>query len=68
MEATDAGNDGHQRVMLVSKDMDVFQVFETEELEKALNRENTVHAAFLKSEMANMVKRELKKLSDFLNE
>ena len=54
--------------MSVSKDMDVFQVFETEELEKALNRENTVHTAFLKSEMANMVKRELKKLSDFLNE
>lgn len=68
LEAKDAGNDGHQRIMLVSKDMDVFQVFATEELGKALNRENIVHAAFLKSEMANMVKRELRKLADFLGE
>lgn len=68
LEAKNAGNDGHQRIMLVSKDMDVFQVFETEELDRALNRENTVHAAFLKSEIAAMVNRELRKLADFLGE
>lgn len=67
LEAKDAGNDGHQRIMLVSKDMDVFQLFETEELDKALNKENTVHAAFLKSEMAEMARRELRKLADFLD-
>ena len=67
LEAKDAGNDGHQRIMLVSKDMDVFQLFETEELDRTLNKENTVHAAFLKSEMAEMARRELRRLADFLD-
>ncbi len=65
LEAKNAGNDGHQRIMLVSKDMDVFQLFETEELDQALNKENIVHVAFLKSEMAEMVKREFRKFADF---
>ena len=67
LEAKGAGADGHQRVLLVAKNMEIFQVLETEELDQALNKENTVHAAILKSEMAQMVNVELRKLADFLS-
>lgn len=67
LEAKDAGNDGHQRILLAAKAIEILQMLETEELDAALNKENTVHVAFLKSEMAKMVNVELRKLSDFLS-
>jgi hypothetical protein len=42
-------------------------LFDIEELDTALNKVNTVHAAFLKGEMAKMVHNEFNKLADFLN-
>ena len=68
LEAKDAGNDGHQRIMLVSKDMDVFQLFTSAELDQALNRDSMVHAAVLKSCISGAAQRELRRLADFLGE
>ena len=67
LEAVDAGNDGKQKIAHMAKELEIFRLFETEELDKALNKTNTVHAAFLKGEMAKMVREEFCRLSDFLN-
>ncbi len=67
LEAVDAGKDGRQKVARMAGDLEVFKLFEAEELDKALNKTNTVHAAFLKGSMAEMVREEFNRLSDFLN-
>lgn len=51
-EAKDAGDDGHQRIVLAARELEIFRLFDIEELDTALNKVNTVHAAFLKGEMA----------------
>lgn len=67
LEARDAGADGHNRIMLLAKNLEVFRTYEIEELDKALDKVNTVHAAFLRSEMAKAVHNEFSRLEDFLN-
>ena len=67
LEAEDAGADGHNRIMLLAKNLEVFRIYKVEELDKALNKVNTVHAAFLQSEMAKQIRNEFSKLEDFLN-
>lgn len=67
LEARDAGTDGHNRIMLLAKNLEVFRTYEIEELDKALDKVNTVHAAFLRSEMAKAVHNEFSRLEDFLN-
>ena len=42
-------------------------LYDVEELDKALDKVNTVHMAFLKSDMAKMVYNEFKRLNSFLN-
>ena len=65
IEATDAGSDGAAKIRSAAKDLEILTLFEIEELDKALNRVNTVHAAVLKSEMATMVYNQLKKWQIF---
>lgn len=67
LEANDAADDGHQRILTAANGLEVFRLFDIEELDKALNKVNTVHVAFLKGEMAKTVHHEFNKLSDFLN-
>ncbi len=67
VEAKDAGDDGKNRIALAAKDIEVFRLFSVEELDKALNKVNTVHAALVKSEMAQMVHKEFDKLAKFMN-
>lgn len=67
LEASDAGSDGHNRVMLLAKNLEVFRLYDIEELDTALNKANTVHVAFTKSEMAKMVYNEFKRLANFLS-
>lgn len=67
LEAKDAGDDGHAKMVYLAKDLEVFVLYDVEELDKALDRVNTVHIAFLKSEMAKMVHNEFKRLQTFLN-
>ncbi len=67
LEASDAGDDGHQRIVLAAQGLKIWRLFTTEELDKALNKVNTVHSAFKRGETARMVQNEFEKLADFLN-
>ncbi len=67
LEATDAGADGHSKILAAGKNVEILTLFSIEELDKALNRTNTVHAALLKSEMAQMVYNQLQKWQNFIN-
>ena len=67
LEAQDAGADGHNRIMSLAKNIEVFNLFKIEELDKELAKENTVHLAFIKGAMANSVRETFVRLTSFLN-
>ena len=50
-----------------AKEIEIYTLFNSEELDKELNRENTVYLAVVKSNIANMVKDSLIRLTAFLN-
>lgn len=67
LEAKDAGADGHNKIMNLAKNLEIFRTFNVEELDKELDRVNTVHIAFLHGEMAKAVQFEVSRLENFLN-
>ncbi len=67
LEATDAGADGTEKITRHAGDLKIFRLFTTEELDKALDKINTVHAALLKSDMAEMVSHKFEQMTDFLD-
>lgn len=67
LEAKDAGADGKKKMASLAKDLEVFVLYDVEELDKALDKVNTVHAAFVKGEMSKMVHNELHRFQTFLN-
>ena len=67
IDAVDAGEDGKAKIRAAAKNVEILTLFTVEELDKALNRVNTVHAALLKSEMAQMVHNQLQKWQNFIN-
>ena len=67
LEAKGAGADGHAKMVAMAKNIEIFDLYDVEELDKALDRVNTVHAAFLKNKMSEMVYNEFKRLDKFLN-
>lgn len=67
LEAADAGADGHNKIMSLAQNIEVFNLFKIEELDKELAKENTVHLAFIKGSMANSVRETFVRLTSFLN-
>ena len=67
LEATDAGADGHNKILSLARELEIFNIYTVEELDKALDKNNTVHLAFEKSEMANKICGEFRKINNFLN-
>lgn len=67
LEAVDAGADGNTKIRAAAKNTEILTLFSIEELDKALNRVNTVHAALLKSEMSQTVYKQLRKWQNFIN-
>lgn len=67
LEAVDAGADGHNKIMSLAKNIEVFNLFKIEELDKELAKENTVHLAFIKGNMASSVRETFVRLTSFLN-
>ena len=63
--ATDAGSDGAAKIGAAARDTEILRLFSTDELDRALGRVNTVHAALLKGQMAESVYRQLKKWQNF---
>ena len=67
LEAQDAGTDGHNKILSLAKNLEVFNLFKIEELDKELAKDNTVHLAFIKSAMSNSVRETFVRLTSFLN-
>ena len=66
--ATDAGEDGLKKLHHLTTQMSVYRLFSVEELDKTLDKGNTVYLAFLSSKMSEMVKDNFEKLSEFLKD
>lgn len=66
LEASDAGSDGHKKMMAYAKNLEVFNLFKIEELDKELARENTVYLALAKGNMAKAVRETFVRLTSFL--
>ena len=66
VDAVDAGEDGHKRIVLMAKELKVFSLYKANDLDEALDKVNTVHIAVLKSDIAKMVKEDLERLETFL--
>lgn len=67
IQATDAGADGKNKIERAAKNIKILTLFSIEELDKALNKTNTVHIALLKGPMSNNVYNQLQKWQNFLN-
>ena len=65
IEAKDAGSDGKEKMVLLAKNIEIFNLFSIDELDMTLNRENTVNIAILKSSVSKMVYNNLKKYQNF---
>ncbi|MBQ9271856.1 MAG: DUF448 domain-containing protein [Alphaproteobacteria bacterium] len=68
IEATDAGDDGRQKVAVMARDLETFILYDVASLSAALNRENTVYLAVKKSPMSTMVRSAFQRYHKFLNE
>lgn len=66
IEAANAGKDGHEKMAFLAKGIEIFNLFDIDELDMALNKENTVHIAVLKGDMVRMVYNNLKKFQNFI--
>ncbi|MBO7556064.1 MAG: DUF448 domain-containing protein, partial [Alphaproteobacteria bacterium] len=67
LQATNAGTDGKNKMQSAAKDIKILTLFSSEELDKALNKVNTVHLAILKGPMSQNVYNQLQKWQDFIN-
>ena len=68
IEASDAGDDGKQKIAAMAKDVEKYGLYDVATLSKALNRENTVYLAVKNTPMSKMVGLALKRYQTFLNE
>lgn len=68
VQATDAGEDGRQKITAIAKDLEKFTLYDVVNLSTALNRESTVHLAVKQGQMSAMVHTALKRYQTFLNE
>lgn len=66
IEASDAGHDGQEKMAFLAKNIEIFNLFSIDELDKTLNRENTVHIAILKGDASRIVYQNLKKYQNFI--
>lgn len=66
IQATDAGRDGKEKMALLAKSLEIFNLFSIDELDATLNKENTVHIAVLKNNASSMIYNNLKKYQNFL--
>jgi len=66
IEAKDAALDGKEKVVLFAKNIEIFNLFSIDELDKALNKVNTVHVAILKSNISAMVYNSLMKYQNYI--
>lgn len=68
VEAKDAGQDGIDKMSVLTKNMETFRLYNINDLDNTLNKVNTVHIAVLKSDIAGMVYENLKKYQTFMDD
>ena len=66
IEASDAAADGKEKVELLAKTIEIFNLFSIDELDKTLNKVNTVHLAVIKDNMSKRVYQDLKRYQNFI--
>ena len=66
-EASDCGQDSHKKLAAAAKEIEIFNIFKSEELDKELAKDSTVHLAFLKGHTAKMVREAFVRLISFLD-
>ena len=67
IQAIDAGHDGKEKMALLAKSLEIFNLFSIDELDATLNKCITVHIAILKNDMSRMVYHNLEKYQNFLS-
>ena len=67
VEALDAGADGHEKMKQLTKQIPLFELYNSGELDEALNKVNTVHIAFLKGAMAQSALSEFERITAFFS-
>jgi len=67
LEAIDAGDDGKKKMASHAKNMEIYKLFNSKELDEELNRENTVYLVFIKSNISEMVRDAFIRLTSYLN-
>lgn len=67
IEATDAALDGTKKIESLVQGLEILKVYTTEDLDKALKKESTVHVAVLKSDIAKMVYEHVKRYNTYLD-
>lgn len=68
LEAQDAGEDGQKKLKHLVENISVYRLFTIDELDKTLDKGNTVYLAFLESKTAEMVRDNFDKLSEFIKD
>ena len=66
IEATDAGEDGRQKIAAMAKDLEKFSLYDVATMSEALKRENTVYLVVMKSRTSDMVREALTRYRTFL--
>ena len=66
IEATDAGEDGKQKIAATAKDLEKFSLYDVATMSEALKRENTVYLVVMKSRTSEMVREALTRYRTFL--
>lgn len=66
IEAVNAAEDSQKKMDACKGNLEVLKVYQSDELSEALQQENTVYAAVLKSGIANMVYTNIKRYQTFL--
>ncbi len=66
IEATNAAEDSRQKIEACKGDMEVLEVYDSDDISNALQTENTVYAAVLKSGIADTVYKHIKRYQTFL--
>ena len=66
IEATDAADDSSHKIEVAAQNIEVLKVYNSADLDAALNKENTVYVAVLKNNIAKEVCRNIKRYQTFL--
>lgn len=66
IEATDAALDSSRKIEASSSNLETIKIYSSQDLETALNKENTIYLAILKSDISKMVYENIKKYQTFL--